>query len=586
MNYASQIADGEIDFAARQRRREALLAFFKHDEISRIEAARARVDAATATIAYCVYENPFARSGGVFAVADNYCALLAARKRQVIAVSPLHQRLQTAPGQTELRHVGQCQVPFAGRTVRVEIAEHLRNGVRWILPWAEGFFLADGGPSRTDPYAYGSPPQLLTDSLFLSAAVPQVLAALDVKKNVIVHAQDWELASTALTVKASVLDGTLSSAAVVLTSHNPYDHALPSNTLRWISPRSYEGLERVYTVYQYMLPLVDAPVTTVSRSFAEELTSDPLQSEVFADHLQGVFRRQGLLGVDNGLFGKLERPFSQRAAKEALDGDPEFILAKKLAKRRAMIKMLGEYRDDRILGHLDGGEGRPLSRLPDDVPIFLMFGRLDPGQKGFDVLCRAIEALPRGRTRLILTPIVSAPPPAFLQDLRQLATARGGEVVVYPFRMAQGYKEAMAGATYAVMPSLYEPFGGATEPYLAGTPVVARATGGLRQQVIDIDANPQHGTGILYHEEISNGTGDWAAIQAAPTPLERMRVPVYGAMVAALAAALTRAADIYRAEPNIYARMLARGFEQAESYSWDRTAAEYQRVYEMAAGSA
>jgi glycogen synthase len=152
--------------------------------------------------------------------------------------------------------------------------------------------------------------------------------------------------------------------------------------------------------------------------------------------------------------------------------------------------------------------------------------------------------------------------------------------------MAQGYKEAMAGATYAVMPSLYEPFGGATEPYLAGTPVVARATGGLRQQVIDIDANPQHGTGILYHEEISNGTGDWAAIQAAPTPLERMRVPVYGAMVAALAAALTRAADIYRAEPNIYARMLARGFEQAESYSWDRTAAEYQRVYEMAAGSA
>jgi glycogen synthase len=135
------------------------------------------------------------------------------------------------------------------------------------------------------------------------------------------------------------------------------------------------------------------------------------------------------------------------------------------------------------------------------------------------------------------------------------------------------------------MPSLYEPFGGATEPYLAGTPVVARATGGLRQQVIDIDADPQHGTGLLYREEIRDGTADWPAIQAAATPLERMRVPVYGAMVAALAAALTRAADLYRAEPMLYARMLALGYEQAESYSWNRTAAEYQRIYEMATGT-
>ena len=28
----------------------------------------------------------------------------------------------------------------------------------------------------------------------------------------------------------------------------------------------------------------------------------------------------------------------------------------------------------------------------------------------------------------------------------------------------QGYMEAMRGATYAIMPSIYEPFGGATEP--------------------------------------------------------------------------------------------------------------------------
>jgi len=54
------------------------------------------------------------------------------------------------------------------------------------------------------------------------------------------------------------------------------------------------------------------------------------------------------------------------------------------------------------------------------------------------------------------------------------------------------------------------------------------------------------------------------------------------AMVAALAVALTRAADLYRAEPALYGRMLAAGYPLAEQFSWERTAAEYQRVYEMA----
>jgi glycosyltransferase involved in cell wall biosynthesis len=340
-------------------------------------------------------------------------------------------------------------------------------------------------------------------------------------------------------------------------------------------------MEPLHTVYQYMLPLTDAPITTVSRTFAQELCRDPLQCEVFADHLQGVFRRHGLRGVDNGLFGEPQPPYPTRDVRAAENGDPSGILQRKLQKRRTMLETIERYRDERIIGHLDGGDGAPLTSLPDDVPVFLMFGRLDPAQKGFDVLCRAIEALPRGRARWMFTPIVSsAAPRAFLDDLGQLAADRSGEVVVYPFRMDQGYREAMAGASYAVMPSLYEPFGGATEPYLVGTPVVARATGGLVQQVTDIDTDPQSGTGVLFREH--GDASGWRAVQTAATPAQRMTVPIYGAMVAALAAALTRAADIYRAEPALYGRMLAAGYPMAEQFSWERTATEYQRVYEMA----
>src|SRR5205085_4601843 len=129
---APSAAPGQFEWVARQRRREALLSFFSHEEISRLESARARVDAGQATIAYCVYENPFARGGGIYAVADNYCAWLSRHGRGVLAVSPLHARLRTAPRDADLRTVGRCQVPFAGRSVSVTLLEHVRSGVRWV----------------------------------------------------------------------------------------------------------------------------------------------------------------------------------------------------------------------------------------------------------------------------------------------------------------------------------------------------------------------------------------------------------------------------------------------------------------------
>ena len=98
--------------------------------------------------------------------------------------------------------------------------------------------------------------------------------------------------------------------------------------------------------------------------------------------------------------------------------------------------------------------------------------------------------------------------------------------MIYPFRMEAGYQELMAGATYVVMPSLYEPFGAATEPYLAGTPVVARATGGLTDQVTDIAANPDRATGFLYREQIPASVDvaeNWQRIQAFVNPTRGCR---------------------------------------------------------------
>ena len=156
--------------------------------------------------------------------------------------------------------------------------EHMLDGVRWVLFEASGYFQAAGGPKRNIPYDYSSqddpqaPSRLDVDSLFACAAIPRVLAALEVSEDIVIHAHDWQMAATALTVKEAVLCDALKSAAVVLTSHNPYDCELPVGKLGLITRRVHDrfwptlrpaaaGLPppvRRDTFYECMLPLFDA----------------------------------------------------------------------------------------------------------------------------------------------------------------------------------------------------------------------------------------------------------------------------------------------------------------------------------------
>ena len=554
--------------------------WFTNEEFRNIETRRQSIELDEATIAYCVYENPFARSGGIFAVSDRYSQTLKARGQKSVVISPYHDKLQSAPNVEQVDLLGSCTVWFAGGPIDVQLYEHMRDGVRWILFRAVGFFNAEG----TDPYAHRDAARLVTDSLFASAAIPEVLIKLGLKKNVILHCQDWELAATALTMKRALARGDMESAAIVLTTHNPYDQGLAYNLLRMLTYPQHMAEIRDGTVYQLMIPLTDAPVSTVSKTFASELTTDSLQTTHFAGHLQDVFRSHGLVGVDNGLFGTLGSTFRKRAITDAAKGKFEPILKAKKTLRKKMLKVLSEYEDGRIIGKLTGENGRSLKTLPDEVPVFFMFGRLDPGQKGFDVLCRAIESLPPGQARFVMAPIVGNAPAAFRDDFERLARSRPGDVAIYPFRMQAGYMETMAGATFGVMPSIYEPFGAATEPYLAGTPVVARKTGGLIQQVTDIDESLSEGTGITYREQPCRSDREWRELMSCTDPYSRMYTPVYGSMVASLAVALTRATMVYRSEPEKYARMLTQLNVKCEQFSWDRVSEEYGRLYQIAVG--
>ena len=83
---------------------------------------------------------------------------------------------------------------------------------------------------------------MLRDSLFFSRAVPIALEALG-QDNVLVHLQDWQTAPAVISIKDRLAqnsdrtEGCLKNAAVVLTMHNPYDHALSKETWSRLTSR-------------------------------------------------------------------------------------------------------------------------------------------------------------------------------------------------------------------------------------------------------------------------------------------------------------------------------------------------------------
>jgi glycogen synthase len=194
-----------------------------------------------------------------------------------------------------------------------------------------------------------------------------------------------------------------------------------------------------------------------------------------------------------------------------------------------------------------------------------------------------------------------------LRFLYDLACGSDGRVIVLPFIFREGYLVALEGAAFGIFPSLYEPFGGANEYYLLGTVGIARATGGLVQQIVpvrdarcyshavhsavigwhDFSANP---TGFLYRESYDDGTlvswqvindGEYviAGINGPDRVTQRQDLAVFKGMVRELRCAIADAERIYREKPALYTQLALDGMSYIErTFSWYRASQEYIRA--------
>lgn len=562
--------------------------YFNDSEIKKFEQCTLAYRDIKRTIAICVFENRFAALGGLSSVIKSYPKFLAESGERVSFFTPFHKNNEVIKKAVSEGIISKkFSLPYCSTgefSGQITCYEQKDNGFISYYIDVDGFFNA-----KQNPYDYSNQSLLIDDAFAFSSAVPFVLNALSMKKNILIHAHDWETAPLAFSLKRALLCDVLESGKIVLTLHNSYDSPIPEGKMAY-----YFGQpNRKPTVLQECIQFLDGPVTTVSQIFAHELTNDPLQKNVFANHLQNDFSMNPPVGIDNGTFGTVSKKITTKELTEARNGNMTLLLKKKKKLRNELIKTCDTYNDERIIGKLEFNEDEK------DAPVFFMSGRFDLMQKGFDLVFHAFSKLTGIKAKLIFTPSNSDfTAGKSFQFFSEIAGLQSGNITIWPFMLPERiYKTLISGASFAIMPSFYEPFGAVTEGFINGTPVVARGTGGLLSQVIShlpcklplhydsffgcFEKKLFKPNGILFRENVDSDNIDlekeWKKIYSKVVG-ERSESKLYQAMVEAVMKAVTDSCSIYEND-NLYASLILNGLDTTCRFDWAETVKEFKSVY-------
>lgn len=575
----------------------AAQSFFSTPEFNRLTKAAQSFDALSRTIVFTFFENKYAALGGLAAIAKTLPKFMKDKGENVLFISPFHRnnkKIRKAIANGNFVTIFEDLRFTCGSVVlKIGCLQDITAEVPSYFCSLDDYFTAE-----TDPYAYPDTSLLAQDALAFCAAVPAMLSRLGFKKNLLIHAHDWECAAMALTSQMAMLSDELSCAKTVLTLHNSYDANLPTSLMS----RFFGRTVQTDTFLQTFIPLLNGPLTTVSTPFAHELRFDPLQTGVFTRHLQQVFSKNPPIGIENGVFGNPSSPFSQPALALSEKKDFSLLIKEKARLRTAMNSSVQSEESDRVLGKLT------LSGPSDKSPFFFMTGRPDFMQKGFDTMLLGFQKLKRGTAKLFFGLNIESKSADFkrrldiIEFLKNIERDCRGDIAIWLFRIpSDHYSTLLRGASFQLMPSFYEPFGSATEGFASGTPVIARATGGLWAQVEPCNkvAVPgfygnlfKHGnaapsaTGILYRENYSGAFSgiDWNSILKLPLS-ERHAVPLYQSIVDSAYEGLKTAVEIF-SQPARYGELIASGLRSLSLFPWAYSVEKYIKIYDKTCRSA
>ncbi len=562
-------------------------------------------------LAFITYEGTSFPAGGIAAVMRHLpCATEAAARQPTVVITPFHvsESQKNNIPTLLMEKIDTFSLPYSGDPISVAVVCTI-VGCPWYFLKVEGLSESRKAFFAGTRHPYDvSKEVLLRDSLFFGAATVRALPVIARHRGISPEqvewsliAQDWEAATALLAFRSQdEFRGRLH-----LTLHNSYDEFATSADF------SRAGIDEARspgdTILHRALSIVEQPALTVSEQFALDFTQDLLQREVMAPQLQPLLTRNPVIGVDNGPFKALA--VSHACLRGAAIGDFSALQDWKANNRKKALTAL----DAHTPTEKEPVWGDKMRFRKDDAPWFVMAGRDDPRQKGYDVAAAAIEdylAVHHGEpdcAQFLFFPIPGDEDLLGLEFLRALAGRYPEDIVAFPFIWLAGFTAALQGAAYGLMPSLYEPFGMANEFYLAGGCVgIGRATGGNLAQIVPLRATAacSHAvrsrvdryhplsaqpTGILFREkdEIPSASPDWIGINnaqydcagGAPSRVEQRRAyAVFREMAAELGIAIQDGIRVYRQESELYYRMLAAGITHIQrTFSWQRAGQEYWR---------
>jgi starch synthase len=417
---------------------------------------------------------PWAKTGGLADVVDALARALgqvggAAIDGPVDVFLPRYRGIEPPGG--SVAHQLRVPDPVAvDGTTDVSIVDVEADGYRLRL--------VDHPPSFDRAGYYGDatgdfPDNARRFGLFCRAALEQLRG--EPRPPDVIHLHDWHTAP-ALLLRDGPLRGdpTVGGFASLVTIHNlAYQGWVPANRLAELGIRRGSplagpnpgGLDLLGTA-------IDRAelVNTVSPGFAAE-SLGPEQGM----GLDGRLRARGdrFFGILNGLDTELWDPATDPSTAAG------YSLEDRRGKAACRSALLGEVGFDRT----------------DSGAVLAMIGRLDP-QKGFDLVAGAAPALLRRGVRLV---VLGSGPHEVVEPLRAIAAKRPEHVALIERFDRELARRIYAGADGFLMPSRFEPCGtGQMISLRYGTPPIVRATGGLKDTVVDETDHPGRGTGFRF----------------------------------------------------------------------------------------
>ena len=465
---------------------------------------------------------PLAKTGGLADVAGSLPHALQELGHRVTVIMPYYRDIIARAGYTPQAMDDTIEMWADGVQRHCPLHTITIDGLRYILIEQNDLYNRAG--------IYGPPGGAYEDNLLRFLLFDRV--ALEVAARLgdtidILHCHDWQTGMIPLLLKTQYQHHPeIAQAKCVYTIHNlAYQGNFPAEWIHRLGLPSHHFHPDDYE-FHHQINCMKAgiasahAITTVSPSYAEEILTPEYGCE-----LDGFLQnhRDKLSGIVNGLH--IDEWDPQTDTTIAANYGPGNTAGKKACKA-ALQRNCG----------LDENA---------DTPLLTLISRL-ADQKGIDLLlANAQQWLDRGYQLAIL----GSGDPHSEHLLGQLAAANPRQMHFHC-----GFNEALARQIYAggdifLMPSRFEPCGlGQLMAMRYGTVPVVRATGGLRDTVIDYGESKSRATGIKFSD----------------------------ATAAAFDAAVEQAVALYR-NPRIWARLRSNALKRDSS--WHASAERYAALY-------